>query len=160
MGGCPRIPSRALLSGSPCSDDRRSSGLLEGHYLLYVGSLAAPPRPSAARCSPRTRVGGPNEAPDLLHYLPSGRPDSNRRPSPWQGDAEQTSHLRFLVFPCSESLQPGQRWTPMDSFGLFLLRVCCAHENGYATASRFRERLALGLVWRRCRWFLSIPSDH
>ncbi len=46
---------------------------------------------------PKRTEEAPQRAPDL-HVCLSGRPDSNWRPSPWQGEPTQFPDLRFLVF--------------------------------------------------------------
>jgi hypothetical protein len=71
------------------------------------GVLDDPPAPHRERSrhlvsggaeSPLRSPQGSPQAPDL-HFFLSGRPGSNRRPLPWQGNSGGTRYLCFYLFP-------------------------------------------------------------
>jgi len=103
----------ARCSGAWLGTFRR--GLIRAYGQRSSGSFAArrrfphsQTRGGSARKDPRPRV------------CSSGRPDSNWRPSPWQGDRAAPRYLRFLVFSLHRdhfSMDGnGLCWTPNPYF--------------------------------------------
>ena len=92
--------------------DDHDAQLLESLDDVYRDSLAASSRPERGLVLALDAKQGPRKGPLDLHIYSSGRPDSNWRPSPWQGDHAQFPDLQVLVFSqVAPSKTGGLSWT-------------------------------------------------